>query len=62
MHQVAGGKAILAEYSRERVEGIIEQHGLPATTEYTITDPETLFQELEDIRKRGYATTIEEST
>jgi len=62
MHQIAGGKAILAEYPRERVEEIVERHGLPAATEHTITDPETLFEELDEVQDRGYATTREEST
>jgi DNA-binding IclR family transcriptional regulator len=62
MHQIAGGKAILSEYPRARVEEIIQQHGLPAATEHTITDPETLFEDLEKVRELGYATTREEST
>jgi DNA-binding IclR family transcriptional regulator len=55
LHYTASGKAILAHLPRERVEAIIDERGLPQKTENTITDPETLFEELERIRERGYA-------
>lgn len=62
MHQVASGKAILAYLPRERVEKIIETHGLPAETENTITDKQTLFDELDEIREKKIATNDAEST
>lgn len=55
LHYHAGGKAILAHLSRERVEAIVDQHGLPGLTENTITDLPTLFEALEAIREQGYA-------
>lgn len=55
LHYHAGGKAILAHLPRERVEAIVDQHGLPGLTENTITDLETLFDELATIRDQGYA-------
>jgi DNA-binding IclR family transcriptional regulator len=55
LHYTASGKSILAHLPRERVEAIIDERGLPQKTENTITDPETLFEELERIRERGYA-------
>lgn len=55
MHTGASGKAFLAEYSTERVNEIIDRWGLPALTETTITDRERLFEELKEIRDRGYA-------
>lgn len=55
LHYTASGKAILASLPRERVEEIIDEHGLPAQTANTITDAEALFAELEQIRERGYA-------
>ncbi|MFC4540575.1 IclR family transcriptional regulator [Halosolutus amylolyticus] len=55
LHCIAAGKAILAHLPREAVEAIIEQWGLPARTERTITDPDELFAELETIREQGYA-------
>jgi DNA-binding IclR family transcriptional regulator len=53
-HTTAAGKAILAELPDERVHEIIDQWGLPRKTENTITDVETLFEELETVRERGY--------
>lgn len=60
MHNSATGKAILAERDSESVEQIIDHYGLSATTENTITDSAELFEELERIRERGYATNDEE--
>ncbi|SFR64295.1 IclR family transcriptional regulator [Halogeometricum limi] len=55
LHNIAAGKAILAHLPEHRVREIIEQHGLPAQTENTITDPEELFEHLAEIRERGVA-------
>lgn len=61
LHTIAAGKAILAHLPEERVETIIDRHGLPEKTKYTITDREELFASLADIRDRGYAFNEEES-
>ena len=61
IHSSAGGKAILSRMPRERIEGILDTHGLPAETDRTITDRETLFEELETIREQGYSVNKEES-
>jgi len=55
LHCTAGGKAILAFHSEEKVSEIIERNPLPAKTEYTITDPDVLSEELETVRQRRYA-------
>ncbi len=55
LHTTATGKAILAHLPEERVEAIIDAHGLPGVTERTITDRETLYDDLAEIRERGYA-------
>ena len=55
LHDSAAGKAILSHLPKARVEEIIDTHGLPATTEHTITDPDKLFEELTEIRERGIA-------
>ncbi|MEA5388018.1 IclR family transcriptional regulator [Haloarculaceae archaeon H-GB2-1] len=60
LHNNGTGKAILAEYSRERVEEILDRWGLPAETENAITTRERLFEELETVRERGYATNEQE--
>ena len=54
------GKCILAHMEPDRVEEIIDQHGLPKITENTISEPEELYTELDEIRERGYATDMEE--
>lgn len=55
LHCHAGGKAILAQMSEDRINEIIDKHGLPKITENTITSREALFEELEQIRKQNYA-------
>lgn len=51
----AAGKAMLSQLSDDEVERIIEQHGLPAKTKDSITDPQSLFESLQETRKRGFA-------
>lgn len=60
VHSTASGKAILAEYPEERVNQLIDTIGLSKSTEKTIVDKDELLAELETVRERGYATSIEE--
>jgi IclR family acetate operon transcriptional repressor len=60
LHCTATGKAMLAYMEREQVEEIIDQEGLPEQTENTITDPEQLFEELNQIQDRRVALDNEE--
>jgi len=60
LHYNSTGKSVLAHLPEEEVERIIDEHGLPRRTENTITDRETLFEELAAIRDRGYARNDEE--
>lgn len=55
LHSMPGGKAILAHLPVEQVNEIADRHGLPATTEETITDAGALFTELERVVEREYA-------
>ncbi|WP_121743612.1 IclR family transcriptional regulator [Natronorubrum halophilum] len=55
LHCCAPGKAILAHYSRDRVQQIISKRGLTPLTDRSITDEAELFNELEKIRERGVA-------
>lgn len=55
LHNTALGQAILAHLPEERVDDIVERHGLPATTENTITDRDALFDRLEQVREEGVA-------
>lgn len=61
MNTNAAGKAILAEYPRNRVEEIIDRWGLPAETDATITSRERLYEELEATGERGYAINNQEN-
>ena len=61
LHHLAGGKAILASLPESSVNEIIDDEGLPAMTENTITDRDTLFAELEEIREREMAYNREEA-
>ena len=60
MHSTAFGKAILSHLPTERVDEIIDQHGLPQVTPRTITARDELFEELEQTRERGFAVDDEE--
>lgn len=62
LHQTAAGKAILSQYSEQRVEEIVEQTGLPKATEQTITDFDDLLADLALTRERGYTLSVEEAT
>jgi len=55
LHATSVGKNILAHLPRQRVEGILDQHGLPKLTDNTITSRSALFEELETVRKQGFA-------
>jgi DNA-binding IclR family transcriptional regulator len=55
LHYHAAGKAILAFLQDERVEEIIDCHGLPKATENTITERDKLLDELETIRRQEFA-------
>ncbi len=60
LHHSAIGKAVLAFMPDDRIEAVIDQYGLPKRTENTITDRETLYDEIERTRIRGYAVNDEE--
>jgi DNA-binding IclR family transcriptional regulator len=60
LHCISLGKAMLAHMSEERINRIIQEHGLYEYTDQTITDREELMTEITTIRKRGYAFDEEE--
>lgn len=59
-HYIAVGKAMIAHLPEERRAEIVEDSGLPARTDRTITDRGELEAHLETIRERGYAVDDEE--
>ena len=60
LHVSASGKSILAALPRQRVEEIIDRHGLEPETDQSITDREELLAELDEIAERGVAFNREE--
>jgi len=60
LHSTALGKAILAHYPQRRVDEIIDRHGMPATTERTVTDRDELSETLASVREAGVAFDDEE--
>ena len=60
LHCTGIGKVLLAHMPWEDAERILQQEGMFGYTEKTITDPGQLKEQLETIRKRGYAVENEE--
>ncbi|SEV85276.1 IclR family transcriptional regulator [Natrinema salifodinae] len=60
MHWTALGKALLAHRPESYIDDVIDVYGLPAQTDRTITDRDSLAAELERIRDQGYALEDEE--
>lgn len=55
LHCSAGGKAMLAHFDEETVDRVVDEWGLPAFTDETITDREALAEELEQVREETIA-------
>jgi len=62
LHCTAQGKAILASLPEQRVQDILEKHGLPQKTDQTITEEAELLQELREIRETNVAYSRDEVT
>ena len=54
LHATGVGKSILAMRKREEQEKYVTEEPLQRFTDTTITDPQSLLKELEEIRLRGY--------
>lgn len=61
MHCSSVGKVILAHLPSSEVMRILDKHGLPEHTQYTITDRDSLLQELSKINTQGFGVEIEEN-
>jgi DNA-binding IclR family transcriptional regulator len=57
----AGGKVLLASRPTDDVPAIFAS-GLPSRTPWTISDVDRLQADLEQVRRQGYATNLEENT
>jgi DNA-binding IclR family transcriptional regulator len=60
LHTSALGKVILAHLPEDEVAAVVDQHGLGAYTEETITDRDALREELRETRERNVAYDTEE--
>ncbi|WP_254280629.1 IclR family transcriptional regulator [Haloarcula marina] len=60
LQTTALGKAMMAHMDEDRVRDILDQHGMPAITDKTISDEGELFEQFEKIREQGYAVDLEE--
>jgi IclR family transcriptional regulator, acetate operon repressor len=60
MHSSAVGKSMLATLDEEHVRSLLRQAGMPRKTSRTITDPDEMLRELEDVAQQGYALDDEE--
>ncbi|NUB91331.1 IclR family transcriptional regulator [Haloterrigena sp. SYSU A558-1] len=60
LHDSASGKAMLAHLPEGRIENIIDRQGLERQTKNTIVDRDQLWDELEEVKKCGYAINDEE--
>ena len=56
----AVGKVFLASMDEEQAVKIVNSKGLPRFTENSIVDPKLYFQELKQVRQKGYAVDDEE--
>lgn len=55
VHSTALGKAMCATLPNAKVQSILKASGMPRATEFTITDPDAYFVELDRVREQGYA-------
>ena len=60
MHCTGIGKLLLLEYDMKEIDQMIAEKGLPKYTEHTITTKGGLLNELDTVRKLGYAFDNEE--
>ena len=60
MHATSSGKLLLTNYTGEELTQLVEEKGLPQLTGKTITTQPRLEQELEQVRRQGYAVDDEE--
>lgn len=60
IHSTAYGQAVLAYAPAETVTEVVEDRGLPATTEHTLTTREALDERLDTVRGHGFAYSAQE--
>ncbi|NLY74565.1 MAG: IclR family transcriptional regulator [Firmicutes bacterium] len=61
VHTTGGGKVLLSEMALPDIIEILKHKGMPRLTQYSITDVPTFLDELNKVRKQGFALDNEES-
>lgn len=61
VHATALGKVMCTALPEARVRAMLSQHGMPASTEATITDPQAYLAELKTVREQGYGVDDQEN-
>lgn len=60
LHATSSGKVLLAFMSEEQCNAVLDEAGLQAFTEHTITSRKALMEHLHQVREEGFATAHEE--
>jgi len=60
-HCLSGGKALLAQLPRERLHALYPEPQIPRATPHSIATRDDLEADLDEVRRRGYATNFGES-
>ena len=60
LHVAAGPKVLLAHLPDEDIERILNNYEMSAMTDNTITDPKIMWEQIKQIRQKGYATSFGE--
>lgn len=60
-HSTALGKVLLAAEPNDRVKAILGSGPLPRLTPSTLVHPSEVLRQLDEVRRRGYAVTLEEN-
>lgn len=60
LYEGALGKCLLAALAQEEVERIVKERSIPAHTDRTLTRPADLLAEVEEVRRRGWASSEQE--
>lgn len=62
IHNSAAGKAILAELPERTARDIIDRRGLRKSGPNSITNEQEFWRDLEEVREKGYALNLQETT
>ena len=55
IHVTANGKCLVSKLSKDKLKKLLETKGMPARTQYTITDIQHFLKEVEQVNAVGYA-------